>query len=308
MSIMNFMTRKVTTDAPVIETITPVSDSTKRPRSVGTSPDSHDAKKSNSERQPSLSEIAESFEPETPFWVPAIFKAVDQIQNDMVTVQSTMVKVLSKMDEWTEMAKKVGELEKAVEFVTNKFDDQTKEFEKQALKFDEQSKAFGALQERLKVAEDMNGKLRHDHSVLLRQVDSNEQHSRNECLLIHGVPEEENEGKRDHRQLFAEVVTSKVGVKVEKCNLRRAHRLGPARDDGKPRAIIARFDDMYLRNKVYHSKKSLKGTKMVLTESLTSRRLQIMKDGRAKYGNGNVWSIEGRIMANNGFNKISLAS
>lgn len=263
----------------------PVADSTKRALSSTTSPDPHDAKK----RELSLSEVAATFEEDTPFWVPLVLKAVDKTQQDIAAV-------LTKMDDMSAsqaaISKKVADLEKTVKFVGDKFDEQAVELTEVRSSLSKMEKAHATLLG--------------DFVKLRRQVDGNEQHSRNECLVVHGVAEQEEEVKRDHRKLFADTVTNNVGLELKSEELRRAHRLGPPRQDGKPRPIIARFNDMYTRNKVYGSKRNLKGKKIVLTENLTARRLGIMNEGRDKYGNKNVWSQEGRIMANDGHKKIVL--
>nr|CAI5862648.1 unnamed protein product [Callosobruchus analis]CAI5865949.1 unnamed protein product [Callosobruchus analis] len=46
---------------------------------------------------------------------------------------------------------------------------------------------------------------------------------------------------------------------------------------------------------VYNKKKMLKGTRMVIKEDLTARRLKIVKTASDKYGFKNVWTVNGKI-------------
>ena len=129
------------------------------------------------------------------------------------------------------------------------------------------------------------------------QVDRNEQHSRSECLLLQGVPEKKGTAHENSKITFATEITSKTGVKMSEKDIKRAHRFGPVRKDGKPRPIIARFWSSDLRNKVYRNKKNLKGKNVFVTENLTKLRMGLQKQAFDDYGKENVWSIEGRIYA-----------
>ena len=132
---------------------------------------------------------------------------------------------------------------------------------------------------------------------LASQVDRNEQHSRSECLLLHGVPEKKGPVPENSKVAFAAEITSKIGVKMSEKDIKRAHRYGPVRKDGKPRPIIARFWNSDLRSKVYRSKKNLKGKNVFITENLTKLRMGLQKKAIEDYGKENVWSMEGRIYA-----------
>lgn len=292
MSIFNYMTRSS-------DVTTATTESTKRPLSTGSSPGAHDAKKPNTEKSPSpspsLSDAAAEFDADTPYWVPLIFAAVDQIQRDMT-------KVIAKVDELAdfkaELSTRMTDLETSVKFVADEHDKQKADLDA----FRARLTAVEAENQKLRAAHDG---LKNDHELLTRKADTNEQHSRNECLLLHGVGESEHE---DVTQKIVNVINTNLGHDVEKNTIRRAHRLGAPRTDGKPRPIIARFWHMGLRNKIYASKKKLKGLKMLLTENLTVRRLSILNEGRDKYGSNNVWSQEGRIYADNGHSKICLCN
>ena len=143
------------------------------------------------------------------------------------------------------------------------------------------------------------------------QVDANEQHSRNECLVLHHIDEGDGESSSQALTKFVEIVKSKTGVELTEADIARAHRLG-AKKEGHSRPIIARFKKMSTRNSVFRKKREFKNAKnssgksISLTENLTRLRLNVLSNARAKYGQFNAWSIEGRIYAMDNGKKIEV--
>lgn len=261
----------------------------KRSRSDGSSTGSmaglHDAKKACEDLELEMPELPEvEFESDTPFWVPLMFKSMEAI---MCQVAHVKKKVDGFSEFRDEIRAKFDELEKSVTFV--------------ASEFEEKKATISSLEDRVAKLEKKNEELLTSHNKLAARADNNEQHSRNECLLVHGVPEAPRE---DTDKLFVEVVSNNLGFTITSPDLKRSHRLGRERDDGKPRPIIARFARMDLRNKVYYHKKLLKGKKFLITENLTDRRLAAYNEAKTKYGVTNVWTQEGRIMAKNDTGKF----
>ena len=164
-------------------------------------------------------------------------------------------------------------------------------------KLDQLSTEVGTVKSELSGAKAENESLKGVIIELASQVDRNEQHSRSECLLLHGVPEKKGSTPENSKLVFAAEISSKTGVKMTEANIKRAHRFGPPRNDGKPRPIIARFWNSSLRNDVYRKKKNLKGKNIFITENLTKMRMNLQKKAIADYGKENVWSMEGRIYA-----------
>lgn len=134
-------------------------------------------------------------------------------------------------------------------------------------------------------------------STLSKKVDQNEQHSRNECLLLHGVPEHQGtkESPDQSKELFCKNITNHLGFGMQPSYIKRAHRLGQRRSNGKPRPIIVRFYDPDLRNIIFSKKKECKNKGISITESLTRTRMQKKGEAENKYGSENVWTREGRI-------------
>ena len=59
--------------------------------------------------------------------------------------------------------------------------------------------------------------------------------------------------------------------------------------------IIIKFLRKTQRNEVYRKKWLLKGTKMIITESLTKRRLQLLEKACTAFNNCPVWSWKNEV-------------
>ena len=129
------------------------------------------------------------------------------------------------------------------------------------------------------------------------QLDSNEQHNRNQCLLLHGVPESEKETPAQCKTLFAKHVSDKLKSDVHESYIVQAHRLGQRKTNGKPRPLIARISSFELRSHIFFNKKLFKGSSMSITENITKRRMNEKAKAESVYGEANVWTREGRIYA-----------
>ena len=129
------------------------------------------------------------------------------------------------------------------------------------------------------------------------QLDSNEQHNRNQCLLLHGVPESDKETPAQCKTLFTQHVANKLNTDIHESYIVRAHRLGQRKTNGKPRPLIARISSFELRSHIFFNKKLFKGSSMSITENLTKRRMNEKAKAERVYGETNVWTREGRIYA-----------
>ena len=76
----------------------------------------------------------------------------------------------------------------------------------------------------------------------------------------------------------------------------------------KPRPIIVKFARYNIREKVFKSKKKLKGKNISITENLTGYRMNVLNEAREKFGFKNVWTYDGRILFkdNNDGQKIKI--
>ena len=124
------------------------------------------------------------------------------------------------------------------------------------------------------------------------ETDRQEQYSRKNCLLIHGIPENKNENTD---VLAMEVIDTKMDIKITENDIDRAHRIGKPKNNGKPRPIILKFVRYNDRKKVFFSKKLLKISGVSITESLTAFRMKKLTNARKTFGFRNVWTVDKRI-------------
>ena len=83
-----------------------------------------------------------------------------------------------------------------------------------------------------------------------------EQYSRRNCILIHGLKEEIDESTDDRvLKLFREELNEDVLL----ADLDRTNRIGKKRDSSsKPRPVIVKFTRYNIREKLFKSKKNLR--------------------------------------------------
>ena len=97
-----------------------------------------------------------------------------------------------------------------------------------------------------------------------------------------------------------------VSVEIKEDDLDRSHRLEkPKRKENKPGPIIVKFACYDVRREIFMNKRKLKGKRLLITESLTSSRMQSLGDAQRKYGVKNVWTSDGRVMVKEN-NKVFL--
>ena len=98
-----------------------------------------------------------------------------------------------------------------------------------------------------------------------------EQFSRGNSILIHSVPEEKRE---DTDSLVMETVKEEMVLDTLSADIDRTHRIGsPPKQSAKVRPVIDKFVRYDDRRKNFINKKSLKGTKVSIIESLTADRV-----------------------------------
>jgi len=120
-------------------------------------------------------------------------------------------------------------------------------------------------------------KMKHVNS----EVEELAQYSRRNCLLIHGIPYVKGE---DTDKVVLNFLKKKLDIELEDNLIDRSHRLKSvtATKNG-PKPIIVKFVTHNDKDWVYHNKKKLKNQEYLITESLTSVRLQSMKKLKEEY-------------------------
>ena len=120
----------------------------------------------------------------------------------------------------------------------------------------------------------------------------NEQYSRLWSVRIHGHPQKERE---DCTAQVVELLHSKLQLAdISSKDIELAHRTGRAAN-GKSRAIIVRFFNREIRQRVLSNRKKLKGSKCVITEDLTTLNYGLLSRVRANPEIKSAWSWNGNI-------------
>ena len=140
------------------------------------------------------------------------------------------------------------------------------------------------------------------------RLDDMEQYSRRNCLLLHGLPETPNE---DSTSAALDVLGSKLGIQIDISAIDRCHRVGAMRKTRTaaaavkegPRPLIIKFVSYRNRDAVWKNKKNLKGTRLLITESLTKKRQNLLRRAKEMFGVRNCWTSDGRIVIFNGRQK-----
>ena len=103
---------------------------------------------------------------------------------------------------------------------------------------------------------------------------------------MYGIAEGELEYTDD---LVLETLNEKMHVDVTPSDLDRTHRIGQKKaSSNKPRAVI-KFICYNTRKRMFLNKKLLERTQVSVTESLTAKRIRILKEARKKRQFRNVW-------------------
>ena len=153
--------------------------------------------------------------------------------------------------------KQLADLSESVKFMSDKFD----QFEKRR-------------QEQKKVIEELRGEvspLNEKLNAIAEQLNRQEQYSRQNCLLIHGITEGNQENTDD---LAPEIFREKFDTQLTQRDLDRTHRIGKNdKRSNRPRPVIVKFIRYNDRKKIFSKKKQLKNSGISITESLTKLRM-----------------------------------
>ena len=176
------------------------------------------------------------------------------------------------------------------------------------------SNAINELEGRLGVQKAVTDGLAKDREILQEKITSVEialqdqlQYSRRNMVLIHGIDEINGQENTDE---IALQVFQKMNVPMEKHHINRSHRLGQRNKlgDNKKRPIIVSFTSYRQKKLVYDGKKMLKGSKTVITESLTKCRYALLQQCWDTYGKQSTWTYDGRIYVSQDGNKFCVTS
>lgn len=167
-------------------------------------------------------------------------------------------------------------------------------------KFDDK---WNILTKKIKSNEEKVSDLQTKVDKMQAKLDEYEQYSRRDNLRFHGVPET----KTDPIEEVIKITNEKMGLKISRNDISRAHRTGPTKKD-TPRPILVRFSSYTNRAIIKSTAKKLSGTHIYIAEDLTKHRdhlLFLAREAKRSKKISNCWSFDGRIMikSNNGIIK-----
>ena len=100
-----------------------------------------------------------------------------------------------------------------------------------------------------KKIEELNGtvsKMNERIEELVNKIDRQEQYSRRNCLLIHGIAENKEENTD---QQAIDSINENLDIKIDEIDIDRSHRIGHYdKTKKKPRPIIVKFGGCFEKN------------------------------------------------------------
>ena len=98
--------------------------------------------------------------------------------------------------------------------------------------------------------------LKNEHEQLKSDVENQEQCSRRNCVLVHGIPKEQGEGSDS---IVLNAINEHLEEELTEDDIERAHRVGKPKQNKKtPRLIIIKFVRYNCRRRIFLNKKNLK--------------------------------------------------
>lgn len=139
-----------------------------------------------------------------------------------------------------------------------------------------------------------------------QRLDTLEQYSRRNCLLIHGVEEAPSENAYVK---VIDVLNTRLNLTVSSEDIDRCHRLGVAGPHNKrKRPIIVKFVSYQTREAVWRGKRNLRNSGLLITESLTRMRSDLLSLVQKIVGPKNCWTQDGTVIAIHNNKKIRINS
>nr|XP_026490714.1 uncharacterized protein LOC113396864 [Vanessa tameamea] len=130
--------------------------------------------------------------------------------------------------------------------------------------------------------------------ILSKQQEDMEIRSRRNILLVHDVPQGNNE---DPAEIMCKILNERLSLaEVTVSNIKRCHRLGRPNNSDKHRAILVKFCDQGLRNKIWYGKSKLKGSGITVSEFLTKGRHEAFVAARKRFGVSHSWTKDGCVV------------
>ena len=123
-------------------------------------------------------------------------------------------------------------------------------------KFDGYEKDRAEKEKLIKDLREEVSSLKNEHEQIKSDVENQEQYSRRNCLLVHGIPKEKAESTDG---IVLNAINEYLEERLTVVDIERTHRLGKPKQNKKtPTLIIIKFVRYNCRRRVFLNKKSLK--------------------------------------------------
>ena len=98
--------------------------------------------------------------------------------------------------------------------------------------------------------------------------------------------------KEDTDDIVRDVAQKWLKVQLDIRSIDRSHQLGKKTLHGKPYLIIVKLYKYHDKKKMYQKqRKTYKGTKIMIVESLTKRWLELLKRAKEAFRATNIWTL-----------------
>ena len=167
----------------------------------------------------------------------AIFcKILDEKENEIFELSSSTKEAQIKG------ARHMDKVNESTKFINEKFEEMEADRKDKERKISELKNKVKFLNEKVETMD--------------KSLDRHEQCSRRNCLLIHGLKENE---KEDTDEVVIESFEKVMKEKLSSNDIDRSHRLGKKHTGSRPRPVIIKFARYNVRNVIFRKKKILKG-------------------------------------------------
>lgn len=168
-----------------------------------------------------------------------------------------------------------------------------------------ESRLFDVEQNMDKVLEEnktlrkQNDELKETVTKTQRDLNDLEQYGRRWNLRVFNVNEKQGETAEDAVRKACKVFTELIGVPTTAEDLEACHRVGRVGDPDKKksRAILVRFKNRALRDKVLANRKKLRGQKVSVGEDLTPENSRLSNSAYKHSASLQSWTVNGKVFA-----------
>ena len=142
---------------------------------------------------------------------------------------------------------------------------------------------------------EMKAEVKKNRQECTNKIDELEQQAKKSSILIFGMNENKVNKEASSQSRAIKSFKEKLEIDVEDHHIDQCYRLGRIRTDDKPRPLIIKFTSAKFKDLIIKSRKSYKGSRLIIREDLTLSGRQLVKAAINIQAWRNVWTVSGRI-------------